>query len=256
MFDGCPVVHLSDSVADLKHFLRALIAKTHRNVYNRPDTKIHTFKQLSSLVRLAHKYQIHDVQDQALTALQTHFASTFSSWDSIAVIEGDVRWGIEVIHLARLTDTPAMLPIAFYECAQAGGSIVEGWRREDGTVEYLSPDDLRRMIDGHAALWRRFEPTLDRVFETRSSPECASSITCNLRLGAMSADRGEAENGLNRPALLHCWANIIDEWSETYGFCEACSDMLLKKMNVERYKLWRELPRLFGLSIDGWGSSP
>ena len=106
-----------------------------------------TIHQLSALIRLAHKYQIDDVQKQAIAALRISYPSDFQSWekrDSQRLIGvTSVSSGIEVMSLARLVDEPKILPSAFYTCTLAGGLIVDGWRREDGTLQMLDNSDLK-----------------------------------------------------------------------------------------------------------------
>ncbi|KAI1795330.1 hypothetical protein LXA43DRAFT_1090978 [Ganoderma leucocontextum] len=87
---------------------------------------IHTFDELAAVIRLAHKYNVPQVQDQALPHIALKPAHS-----------------IGVINLACLTDMPSLLSVAFYDCAHRGSALLDGWTHEDGTVEHLSDADLR-----------------------------------------------------------------------------------------------------------------
>lgn len=109
---------------------------------------------MSALIRLANKYQIEDVEKRALSALSLIFTSY--RWRRIHVetqsSEEDRVFAIAAVNLARLTNTPSVLPSAFYHCALLGSKVLSGFAREYGTVEYLSEDDLGRCMDGIAKL--------------------------------------------------------------------------------------------------------
>lgn len=57
------------------------------------------------------------------------------------------NYAIGAVNIARLTDTPEILPLALYMCYRQRGGVLDGWRREDGTVEYLDMADLRRCLN-------------------------------------------------------------------------------------------------------------
>ncbi|KAI1795299.1 hypothetical protein LXA43DRAFT_1090948 [Ganoderma leucocontextum] len=116
----------------------------------------------------AHKYHISSVQDQEICALQ----------ESCLTSDFNVHFGppnpqismksvhyIGAVNLARLTDTPLMLPLALYRCCYLGGKLLDGWTREDGTVEYLSPEDVKRCFNARIVLSRREVLLVSRLLD-------------------------------------------------------------------------------------------
>ncbi|EJF60295.1 hypothetical protein BD309DRAFT_933146 [Dichomitus squalens] len=142
--DGIPVVRVFDSPHDWRHFLRALIPK---------DELFDCFPSISATIRLSHKYQVDCVKSEALLALQGLYPSDFESWLEIDT-EVSQEWNAcgQAVNLARLTETSSILPAALYYCSTLGGAVAKGYRREDGTIAYLSQDDLVRCIHGMRAL--------------------------------------------------------------------------------------------------------
>ncbi|KAI1786049.1 hypothetical protein LXA43DRAFT_80879 [Ganoderma leucocontextum] len=252
-FGGVPTVHLMDSSEDLRHLLRALVPSTQRSVF-KSEFGDFTIHQLSALIRLAHKYQIEDVQKQAIAALRVSYASDFQAWEkreSQRVIgKASVSSGIEVIFLARLVDEPKMLPTAFYMCSLASGFIVDGWRREDGTLQTLDNSDLRRLINGYGALRQRAALMLSRVFNVDPSYGVLG-MHCHGPLTRAYHQEVKICKPMNFK-LLHSWKGMINQWATKYSFCEACAETLEERSTVERRALWDLLPTIFGLKLDGW----
>lgn len=211
----------------------------------------YTFDQLSSLTRLAHKYGVETVEKQAIACIKTYYADTFELWEDGSAFnsEPDAGQGIGVIHLARLTDNLRMLPFAFYQCALLGGKVVRGWTREDGVVEHLDADDLARCIDGYGKLCRMIKPFLAAIFAVETSPSCESYTACRQALLDIHANDIEP---WERPSLLHAWRKVTSAWAEKYDICEECVDLLMERELDARRRLWKKLPTLFDLHIEGW----
>ncbi len=128
---------------------------------------MHSF---SAIIWLSHKYRIEQLQEQALAALKEHYCGTLDAYDARVPVydQNDRRSGesrVEVIELARLTDTPFLLPVAFceYLTRTTMRELLRGWpRREDGTLVRLADGDLQRCLDGR----REFaKASFDRAFE-------------------------------------------------------------------------------------------
>ncbi|KAI1795315.1 hypothetical protein LXA43DRAFT_1090965 [Ganoderma leucocontextum] len=258
LFEGCPVVHLSDSPEDLVYLLRVLLPKS-RRLYNRPELR--TFNEVSALIRLAHKYHIQDVQDQALASLrESMLSSHFDDWykplrmTSITTIHT-----IGVINLARLTDTPSMLPGAFYGCTRLSpGELLDGLVREDGTVEHLSQDDLRLCLEGHRTLY--FESSLlpTRIFADTPIAGCSTPSGCRLWCQRKLVGIVSSETLIAQPNALGSWQGAIkaaaaDEKEGATKICGTCEKELLHRDRRERRIIWQKLPEIFGITVEGWG---
>ncbi|KZT72350.1 hypothetical protein DAEQUDRAFT_705484 [Daedalea quercina L-15889] len=145
--DECPVIHLSDHPGDLRHLLRVLFSAHF------------PFSVVTSVARLAHKYGINNILEDALDRMKSCFSDALFQW-----AEADENGGshlmtyeetdaIAAVNIARLTNTTTMLPVALYICYQPETeAILNGVTRDDGTIEQLAPDDIVRCIDARRIL--------------------------------------------------------------------------------------------------------
>ena len=163
---------------------------------------------MSALVRLAHKYHIQPVQDQAIAALRlfdftddfdTYFTGVANNTRSLMTKDAHA---IGAVNIARLTDTPSMLPFALYHCAYLGGALLEGWKRRDGTVEQLSHADLQRCIDGRVTLAEEQRILIYQLLNEEAGEECLHPWICAKFSGLQElsgARRLDGYPGPNRP---------------------------------------------------------
>ncbi len=117
-----------------------------------------TFDHTAAVIRLSNKYGHPAVRDQALRIVQEHaFASDsphrYRTYPNPALIVEDIHT-IGAVNIARLVDNSTLLCPALYRCAILGSAVVDGWTRDGGVVEHLTPADLRLCMDAHAALAR------------------------------------------------------------------------------------------------------
>ncbi|TFK81888.1 hypothetical protein K466DRAFT_444645, partial [Polyporus arcularius HHB13444] len=72
---------------------------------------------LASLIRAAHKYAIRDVLEHAIDRRKKYFPTDLRSWEDYASRQRYVTaWAsdaVNVVQLARSTDTRSILPTAF-----------------------------------------------------------------------------------------------------------------------------------------------
>ena len=184
------------------------------------------FNQLSSLTRLAHKYQIGFVERQAIARLKIYFTDEFEKWPTVApLLDVDGMESIEAVYLARLTDNHDMLPLALYRCSILGGAVARGWTREDGTAETLNADDLERCINGYGLLREETHDFLTRIFRFPSPPECPSPNSCQ---SCLSYFHEKAQGFSQRYAHLDPWHSFYDDWIEEgdVQLCFECREAL------------------------------
>ena len=202
------------------------------------------------MVRLAHKYHIQSVLDQAIRALQeyplTHdFNDLFPPPKQHIAMEGSQYIG--AVTLARLTDTPLMLPYALYQCSLLGGSLLDGWKREDGTVEHLCTADVKRCFDGRIAIGQQQSLFIHLLFTPIPPGRCTDLGRCAVYLESMAL-HSVSLSRLQRPVFFD-WAPRIRMLRDV---CEACKGVLLERNKVERQLIWDRLPQTYGIAIEGW----
>ena len=224
------------------------------------DHQPYTFNELVAMVRLGHKYQIEDVQEQSMDLLRRYFTDRFDTWEEIVASSRSYPGAlfstcdvhpIGAVQLARLLDEPSMLPVAFYKCAALGCSILDGWTRHDGTVEHLSLEDTKRAIAGYGNLSYDCMPMTERIFDPSPSGLCTSPDICTRGLNNVY-EFAKYEVPLSVGGMLNTWSQAIEEELEPWDVCEHCQHALYKREKDQRRRLWCNLPRIFGLRVEGW----
>ena len=183
-----------------------------------------SFDQLYALTTLAHKYQIEAVEKEAIEHIKSHYYVHYNGPVTFAS-QPELGQGIGVIQLARLTDNPSLLPLAFYRCAMLGGRVAQGWTREDGSVMYLSPDDLQRCINGYAWICRKVEKRIRRVFTPEPSQSCPTRDECHRSATAL-CDALLRDQNVRRNFWRDLFGGLgyfIPEWTEKFPVCAAAS---------------------------------
>ncbi|PIL26493.1 hypothetical protein GSI_12251 [Ganoderma sinense ZZ0214-1] len=253
--DGCPVVPLSDSPLDLVHLLRILLPASPLCYPTANSAATRSFDEVSAVVRLAHKYHIQSIEDQAIRALQEHPFTTDLSVHSIPPGKQQIpiqgAQFIGAVNLSRLTDTPQVLPLALLRCSCLGGNLLDGWKRGDGTTEYLSTADIKRCFDGRVALAQEQFLLLSRLFDTIPFAKCMARGACATQMANIARNVVSKEDLVKKPPL-HDWAPSI---RATPVLCEGCKEVLLDRNKVERQRTWESLPRVFGVTVEGWPKS-
>ena len=185
---------------------------------------------------------------------ECNFPTSFSSYSSLSPVSQiplEPTHYIGIVNLARLTDTPTLLPLALYNCAYLGSSILDGWIREDGTIEHLSCADVRRCIDAGVILTDERTLLLSRLLDARPSRECVSRIACIAELRRVH-DIVLRSDFTRRLRPLHDWTGTIIALEEGSP-CGRCREELLARNKGERKRLFDSLPEIFGITVEGWG---
>ncbi|KAI1795300.1 hypothetical protein LXA43DRAFT_992275, partial [Ganoderma leucocontextum] len=263
ILDGCPVVQLTDSPHDLAHLLGVLLPTSPIHYHMSKADQPRSFDEVSAVIRLADKYHIESVQDHALRSLQRyHFTSNFDAFSG----PPDTEISIEPIHaigavnLAHLTDTPHMLPLALYKCCYLDDdALLAGWKRADGTVEHLTPVDLKRCSDARVPLLELHASFCDYVIhEPDLIPGCPNRVICAWQKG-LALHQLECRSKLQERMVgfdvFHGWMKQVAESAKARSVCEACTRVLMRRnWTVDRRRIWDALPEVFGVAVEGWKS--
>ncbi|KAI1795355.1 hypothetical protein LXA43DRAFT_38544 [Ganoderma leucocontextum] len=246
MFDRCPVVEVSDTPQELAHFLRVMLPKSKQLFYRRKNDPPFTFDQVAAVIRLSHKYKVEDVLMQAIGLLQErHFSADYIAWQERTVRPNILSHGhiaIGVVNLSRLTGVTSLLPIAIYECVRLGSAVLDGWRRDDGVIEYLSPQDLKLCLGARDALDREAVAIFLRVFDVTLSAECLDPELCPIHLH--DAKQDTFTQYFPGHLVLDLWNPDLESHLKIYYICDECRDALLMRERQERHNLWGRLPDL------------
>ncbi|PIL25826.1 hypothetical protein GSI_11579 [Ganoderma sinense ZZ0214-1] len=256
----CPTVHLTDSPADLRHFLRALVLG---GTIQDPPPSL-TFYAVCAWIRLGHKYEVDKLVENGLQYLRRFYPSTFTPdpeppgiWagpirkDRPMDLQG--RSAIAIVNLARLTDSNDLLPLALLECCKLGADIVKGYRREDGTVEFLQPDDLGRCFAAKGALELSVVNAYLRIFEHAPiDGSCDGGQSCVVAFHYLRYHfRVATCEDVGVDELL-----VEDRMESdlTNTLCSQCRCTVISDaVQGKRVLFWNSLPNRFELDVVGWG---
>ncbi|PIL26527.1 hypothetical protein GSI_12285 [Ganoderma sinense ZZ0214-1] len=257
-FDGCPVVRLPDHPEDPRDFFQYLITCLDLSLSKAGPVRRASFAQLHAAFHLAHKYQCPDVEARALFALKKYYTANFTQYTSFDEVEisslrkPPMRASIAAVNIARLTETPSMLPYALYLAATCEGCMVDGYKRRDGSVEYLSSEDLRSCIDVRGALAREHASLVKCAFSLRApSAGCRTPGVCPTAREEILSDVE-----LNAPGtfdVLYSYAEYIKDWGEVDDLCGVCRRGMLDREAQERRRVWKLLPGIFLLNAGKCG---
>lgn len=214
---------------------------------------------VSAYIRLAHKYQMDDLLEQWTDYLKDHFTNSFDVWKSHEQV---VPKGMQPIHaigvvnLARLTGCHSILPTALSVCTMLGEAIVHGFPRTDGFREQLGSDDLARCFKLKGDLIQANAVVLLKTLLSESAPFCQRPGHCRAKLAQVLASYKIRNFAADfAPAGLVPRWKMYDEELHSYGVCDVCRDALRLEYHNEQVLVWRQLPEMLGIEVDGWERS-
>ena len=219
----------------------------------------YTFDEVFAVIRLAHKYNIEDVEKQALFALREYtFNDDFEKWeeDREERIKVEGPCAIGAVNLARLLEQPEMLVIALYKCLGLGSNMLDGWKRSDGSIEHLSQEDVKRCIAANIRLSRSSAIVAYEIFCAKPSNKCKQKSRCEDSLRRMLVDfllihGHEISTG---SMAISPWTGAFEGLDEL-GLCEECWSEMEDREVAGRRGVWSRFPEIFGVKTKSWGSS-
>ncbi|KAF5340730.1 hypothetical protein D9611_007355 [Ephemerocybe angulata] len=248
--EGCPVLHLQDSVQDVRHMLLAFYDKGHST----RDPL--AFDAVAAMIRMGRKYDIDYLRHEALLRLTTEFPTTLSEWDKLPHDYTQIHHqsGIlfDIVNLAHDNDIKSVLPAAYYLCIQEFEDLLTGTARDDESVAQVSYDVKRECILGRERLFRA---QTDHLFGWVDNVGCSDKCTQPARCRAAGSSLIKA---LYVPMPEP--ARTLERWIEfkqfvpmqTMALCQVCSKDAERAHEEGRQQIWNNLPSYFGLP--GWSS--
>ena len=206
-----------------------------------------SFYATSAYIRLGHKYQMSRLVDIAVDHLKTFYTSDASKYN---LVRGEHDfWGVSAIHvvtIARLIEDDFLLPVALLECCILNEEIMDGFVREDGSVEHFSRDDFKLCFKARATLTRTSTQAYLEVFRSARSSGCKDLSECRRALTKC------LENGARHidVATRTDFGDAVS--SIKHRLCPSSFDMVLNRAEVAQKNFWRQLPELLEITVDGW----
>ncbi|KAM5537262.1 hypothetical protein V8D89_008992 [Ganoderma adspersum] len=242
----CPTVHVTDSPADLRHFLRVFVPE---EILEAKEASTPSFNAVSAWIRLGHKYQY----------LRRFYPSSLSNPHKCGPIKKDRpadvqrHAAIAIVNLARLTGAKDLLPLALLECCKLKADIVDGYTREDGTVEYLQPEDTGRCFAAKGVLVAQVIAACLIVLEYAAvDASCRDVEVCQGLLDTTALEFRTLYTDLVAIDEL-----LVDQQMETFtveaaALCSWCRPKVQRAIEKQRREFWDALPGRLNVDVDGW----
>ncbi|KAI0750320.1 hypothetical protein C8Q80DRAFT_1253846 [Daedaleopsis nitida] len=230
VYDGCPTLHVTDTVCDSKRFLGAIYDGLGYMV----PASLTQFSVLASLVRMGHKYQLDLILDESLRRLKTVYNPDFSVWEphqgrSNGVVELQNEDAIEAFNLFCLVDRPEMLPTALYACCNLDTHVLlHGWQRSDGsTLEKLSMEDLELCLNARPELQALDAQLAAQLYDVAPSESCQDGVRCGHTLSSQRRGLPSAFwDILGYQPLTRYLIDAVEVLGAQEQLCPSCVDML------------------------------
>ncbi|KAH7929015.1 hypothetical protein BV22DRAFT_1003622 [Leucogyrophana mollusca] len=240
LVDDCPIVHLSDTVDDVRHVLKALYDRSYC-VAGSPQLPLDV---IGAFLRLGKKYEISCLYLEAKDRLVGDFPSTLENHDQIATlgcrIEGfNSAIIFRVINLAREGDVQIILPAAMRHCSLfvPPEDILISPRNSSTS---LTDADRQACVIAASILQTMTATTYSWLDpKTPTSPYCQGHKKCSQSKQALLATLWfpSAQKDPHAP-----WNA---EWEK--GLCTDCARNAKASHNTKRKEAWQALPSVFKL---------
>ena len=224
-----------------------------------PDQPVQ-FPVVAALARLGHKYHIQWVLREATRRLRSIFPDTYEEWlkskgrsNHLVVIRFLPFPYIEAVNLIRLIGETKMLPVAIYGCCQFPPLLFKGSTRADGTAEALDLPTLELCVTAHTKLIQRQSKLNAEIFCRGPSERCRETEACRTAIEAAYRE----VCGL--PGIYLCGRPLHSSISHVLGklelggeVCSLCVAPLRERERKGTRAVWKDLPKLLGVEVDGW----
>ena len=203
------------------------------------------------------KYQLNELYEKSRQFLKSHYTDDLDAWTKHTNWQPS-HWqeneSIGVVNLARLMNDANILPTALMSCVYMDERIVQGFRREDGTLETLTVDDLGRCFRASRVLWQMNLTGILHVLQDIASPGCTKEKGCTGMLqGAQRRLKAQIEQIMTSSPF-----KLTPEYFLLKGYplrmCMECTKMVEERIRKERTELWARLPEVLDVEVPDWGN--
>lgn len=216
---------------------------------------------------MAHKYAIPDILDHALSRLKKYYTNDLAAWRSP---DGRARYvaardihALTAISLARLTNTPSLLPTAFLLCTK----LLSTWvsiKKGVPTALMITSLPVSDQLMLLSARERLLHMCAERTLRLLAAVPCARCTTPALCSAVREAPLAEVRdnNVVPGPPLFH--QDVLRPlatslWGDNWPvFCPNCRDTLRNTDERESKRVWSRLPTIFRVKLDqeSWPTLP
>ncbi|KAJ7654490.1 hypothetical protein DFH06DRAFT_1202591 [Mycena polygramma] len=235
--EGCPIVELHDSCADVKYLLATLYDPTILFQKGLPMVVV------AALLRLGRKYDFRKLLDAAVELVMHDNPTTLEDFLNRTTSKISHYNVIDMLTLVRENNIKAAQPSAYYSVVRhcTHRELFDGVPRIDGTLASLAPDDLRQCNLGRdLILAKQMLPgcTVGFLSTWDYQADCVTVQLCAKR-------REKILQKILQSRKAHAFDVGEQQWE--HSFCDQCFGHLETRIAAGRKKMWEELPSFFDL---------
>ncbi|KAJ7494295.1 hypothetical protein B0H11DRAFT_1717361 [Mycena galericulata] len=261
LVEGCPLVRLPDSAAEVTVFLKAIFEPE----FFRPFPFLTEFDIVIGCLRLSHKYGVDYLRRRALIHLSSAYHTTLSASDKSTYEEDqnsnrpameitswswpkDHIYNIYAIQIAREVGALWILPSVFYNLSD--GSISNLGRTclhgavYNGVHTSLSIQDQEGFLNGNLLQNRSTLDVLRFLSHPMDIEGCYTPTQCAT--ARLSAVRQSVQMIRSYPSIpIDIWED--EDWGRLEEVCPVCLAVLRETHEDARQAFWDKLPEMYGL---------
>ncbi|KAK6991761.1 BTB domain-containing protein [Favolaschia claudopus] len=240
--DGCVVVRLQDSAAELEAFLRAIFDSS---FFERRPSPVEFFTTVG-VMRLAHKYDVPYLFRRALTHLDAIYPTNLQKLQGIrsAHIDHHIYYTTFVPHVHMITlqvvsevGATWILPAVYYSIASDSDFMRQA-------ADHMHPHAMLRALIAQTEFVRATASTHHFLRELPSSG-CATHAKCTAHISAAHDSLELWLEHRDDCDPLSAW--VFDYMEDDLQLCSACSAVGEKMYQEAQEKFWDSLPGILGL---------
>jgi hypothetical protein len=190
---------------------------------------------------MATKYEATDLREEAIARIQSCFPESLTAWDNVRKKQSypmafDIGEEIAIVNLLRLCRVDGPIPLVLYACCQLEISTVfDGVELANGTVEKLSPEDIKRCIVGRDRLFADNEKIIDSLWSDADT--CDRHKGRADRISIVRAAQELLRNCDPLAPISHLFTNAPK--------CPECALHIKNSHRIERLTVWGGLAKKF-----------
>ncbi|KDR86011.1 hypothetical protein GALMADRAFT_235199 [Galerina marginata CBS 339.88] len=251
LFEGCPLVHVSDAPKDWENIFSILY--DHNTSY--VSTSTLALPLLASMLRIGKKYEFDNLQSLALERIRKELPDSLDGWDEQTtalggdgglIVESD--WEIDLINILLETGFQTLLPMAYFIGVASLGpaQVFRGLTHDNGTIACLSAESIENMTIARQAISTAI---MTHEFSWTTSTRSQSAIptaACQRKAKCESHRSAVLAELVPGPTPYTALTSPVeDRVLELY--CDSCAAEIKKIYEAGREVIWDNLPSYFGL---------
>jgi len=240
-----PAVDVADSADDMRHLLLTLY---HNNKHFQPDKTV-DFKVVKTLACMAHKYQVQNVLDEAMSRIKALFPDDVDTFIKVLAehpanhtmkYEDTKANSLQVIQIARLVGDISLLRPAYYRLCQNVHALSrpDEFLKDSGPLAAEFTEDTRRAVAGAPDLGRATTEVRRKALLASTAEECFQDDCLDVL-------RSMANCMVDEESLLcdaFCCVDM-EGWRDT--LCGRCVWLVQGRENDAQLRVWEQLPTFF-----------